>query len=56
MEKPYTGKFYQLRETGNYNCSVCDNRIFESESKSFDDSGYATFLYSNENTIVEEDP
>ncbi|XP_075239683.1 peptide methionine sulfoxide reductase MsrB-like [Convolutriloba macropyga] len=42
-EKPHSGAYVKLFETGNYTCVVCGQRVFSSEHKYPSHCGWATF-------------
>ena len=52
MEKPDTGEYIHWSETGQYNCSNCEQELFKSEHKVVDKIGYASFWTSVKNNIV----
>lgn len=42
-EAPFTGKYYQNRETGVYHCVCCGNPLFVSDTKYDSHSGWPSF-------------
>ncbi len=42
-EPPFTGKYYQNKETGVYHCICCGNPLFVSDSKYESHSGWPSF-------------
>ena len=45
-EYPHTGEYINLFDKGNYNCIVCDRRIFTSDAKYNSTLGFAAFNYA----------
>jgi len=42
-EAPFTGKFWNHKEPGTYNCVVCGTKLFESDTKFESGSGWPSF-------------
>ena len=42
-EAPFTGKFWNHKEPGTYNCVVCGTKLFESDTKFESGSGWSSF-------------
>lgn len=42
-ETPFTGKFLKESKEGTYNCKVCDNPLFESDTKFDSGTGWPSF-------------
>lgn len=42
-ERPFTGKFYQHKEKGNYVCAACGEVLFSSETKFDSGTGWPSF-------------
>lgn len=56
-EMPFTGKYLHNDKNGIYNCLVCNNELFSSDTKFDSGSGWPSFydvLY-NENIKIKED-
>lgn len=43
MERPFTGKYWWVKDPGTYACKVCDQKLFVTEHKYHADNGYANF-------------
>lgn len=56
-EPPGSGKYYKHFESGVYNCVVCENNLFESDTKYESGSGWPSFFkpFSEESINYEED-
>jgi len=56
-EPPFTGKYYQSKETGMYLCAACGNELFDSDTKFESGSGWPSFYkpLSEEHVETEED-
>lgn len=50
-EKPFTGKYFDSKESGIYKCKCCDNELFSSETKFNSGTGWPSFYMpiKNEN-------
>lgn len=54
-ERPFTGKFDDHFEQGNYTCKACGEALFTSESKFNSGCGWPAFDHASaENNVVEE--
>ena len=42
-EQAFTGKYWNTFEDGSYHCKVCDQKLFESDSKYDSGSGWPSF-------------
>lgn len=42
-ETPFSGKYYENKETGMYHCAVCGNELFSSETKFDTGCGWPSF-------------
>ena len=42
-ERPFTGEYYKTETDGTYRCVVCDEPLFESDSKFDSKSGWPSF-------------
>ena len=42
-ERPFTGQYWWVKDAGVYSCTSCSQRLFMSEHKYENPSGYATF-------------
>jgi len=54
-ERPYTGKYWDFKESGVYKCTCCDTELFESETKFDSDSGWPSFFLPKSAGIIEEE-
>ncbi len=43
-EPPFTGKYYNSKEKGIYNCICCGNKLFSSETKFDSGSGWPSYF------------
>ena len=50
-ERPYTGEYYDTQDLGMYSCIVCSQRLFLSEYKYQNKSGYPTFWNTIRDTV-----
>ena len=42
-ERPFTGKYYNCKESGMYRCSCCGNELFSSDTKFDSGTGWPSF-------------
>ena len=42
-ERPFTGQYWWMKDPGVYSCTCCSQRLFMSEHKYENPSGFATF-------------
>lgn len=56
-EPPFSGKYTHYKEPGMYNCIVCGNELFSSDSKFDSKTGWPSFdkPVENENITYEDD-
>lgn len=56
-EKPYTGKYWDSKETGIYHCICCDQALFNSKTKYKSGTGWPSFFMPVEfdHVILKED-
>jgi len=52
-EAPFSGKYYDTKDSGTYNCVCCDAPLFESETKFDSGTGWPSYYESVENAITE---
>ncbi len=53
-EAPFTGKYYKMKEDGNYYCAACGALLFTSDTKYDSGSGWPSFYApANNKNIVE---
>jgi len=53
-EPAFSGKYYQNKETGIYNCVCCDSPLFSSEEKYESGSGWPSYWQPvNESAVIE---
>jgi len=52
-EAPFSGKYYDNKSDGIYNCICCDSPLFESNTKFDSGTGWPSFYESVENAITE---
>lgn len=53
-EAPFTGKYYRHRETGDYCCVACGQKLFSSQTKYESGSGWPSFWAAIEKQQVRE--
>jgi peptide-methionine (R)-S-oxide reductase len=56
-ERPFTGKFWDCKETGIYGCAVCSQALFSSKTKYESGSGWPSFFETiepNSVSIIED--
>lgn len=51
-EKAFTGKYYKLKENGQYNCAACGNPLFSSDAKYESGTGWPSFWEPIESNAV----
>jgi len=56
-EPPFTGRYYNLKQSGMYQCVACGNELFDSATKFDSGTGWPSFYkpISEENIEEEED-
>ncbi len=56
-ERAFTGKYYDCKDSGIYNCACCGNPLFDSETKYDSGTGWPSFYepVSPESVVTEED-
>lgn len=56
-ERPFTGEYYNFKEKGLYNCIVCGETLFSSETKYDSGSGWPAFYdaYNSKNIKINSD-
>jgi len=52
-EAPFSGKYYNNKESGIYRCICCDTPLFESETKFDSGTGWPSFYESVEDALIE---
>lgn len=52
-EAPFSGKLYNNKEDGIYNCICCDAPLFESQTKFDSGTGWPSYYKSIENAVNE---
>ena len=52
-ERPFTGKYNDFKEQGQFNCSCCSNSLFDSDSKFDSGTGWPSFWAPVENANLE---
>ena len=50
-EKPFSGKYNDFYEKGNYYCKACDSKLYESSSKFKSNCGWPSFDEEVENAV-----
>jgi peptide-methionine (R)-S-oxide reductase len=53
-ERPFTGKYYQSKETGVYHCAACGNGLFTSDAKYESGSGWPSFYQPVSDEAIRE--
>lgn len=53
-ERPYTGKYWDFKEKGQYNCICCDAPLFESDTKYDSGCGWPSFFLPRDKEIISE--
>ena len=52
-EAPFSGKYYDNKEDGTYNCTCCDAPLFTSDTKFDSGTGWPSYFESVEDSIIE---
>ena len=52
-EAPFSGKYYDSKDTGIYKCICCDSPLFESSTKFDSGTGWPSYYESVEDAITE---
>lgn len=52
-EAPFSGKYYDNKESGTYSCVCCDAPLFESETKFDSGTGWPSYYEAVEDAITE---
>jgi len=52
-EAPFSGKYYDNKDNGTYNCICCDAPLFESDTKFDSGTGWPSYYESVEDAITE---
>ena len=55
-ERPFTGKYWNFKEKGQYNCICCDAPLFESDTKFDSGCGWPSFFLPKDKEIISEVP
>ena len=55
-ERPFTGKYWDFKEKGQYNCICCDAPLFESDTKFDSGCGWPSFFLPKDKEIISEVP
>jgi peptide-methionine (R)-S-oxide reductase len=55
-ERPFTGKYWNFNEKGQYNCICCDAPLFESDTKFDSGCGWPSFFLPKDRETVSEVP
>ena len=53
-ERPFTGKYWNFKEKGQYNCICCDAPLFESDTKFDSGCGWPSFFVPSNKNIINE--
>jgi len=53
-ERAFTGKYWNFKEKGSYECAGCGTELFESDSKFDSGCGWPSFFQPSENDTIEE--
>ena len=55
-ERPFTGKYWDFKENGQYNCICCDAPLFESDTKFDSGCGWPSFFLPKDKETISEVP
>tara|TARA_A100001011_G_scaffold361451_1_gene409572 strand:- start:1085 stop:1480 length:396 start_codon:yes stop_codon:yes gene_type:complete len=55
-ERPFTGKYWDFKEKGQYNCICCDAPLFESDTKFDSGCGWPSFFLPKDKETISEVP
>ena len=55
-ERPFTGKYWDFKEKGQYNCICCDAPLFESNTKFDSGCGWPSFFLPKDKETISEVP
>ena len=55
-ERPFTGKYWNFKEKGQYNCICCDTPLFESDTKFDSGCGWPSFFLPKDKETISEVP
>lgn len=53
-EAPFTGKYYNHKETGSYHCAGCGAKLFDSKTKYDSGSGWPSFYKAIDKDAIKE--
>lgn len=53
-EPPFSGKYYQHKETGGYHCVCCNALLFKSDEKYDSGSGWPSYWQAANNDAIKE--
>ena len=53
-EKPFSGKYWDFNDKGNYKCICCGQILFESDTKFDAGCGWPSFFIPKEQSLIEE--
>ena len=53
-ERPFTGKYWNFKEKGQYNCICCDTPLFESDTKFDSGCGWPSFFLPKDKETISE--
>lgn len=53
-ERPFSGEYYNHKETGHYRCICCGRHLFSSTAKYDTDSGFPSFFKPLDPTYIKE--
>lgn len=53
-ERPFTGKYWDCKQTGQYVCRCCGERLFDSATKYDSGSGWPSFYKAAEESAIAE--